>query len=380
MAEPTFFAPSERASEDKIAEQVNAVNVEPYISIVIDAVPEMILVLNEQRQIVAVNKKLLSTIGVSDQAILNGLRPGEAVSCIYSKKGPGGCGTSNVCSTCGLVNVLLTSQESGQQVDGECGIILSSNGGTSLDLGVQATPVTITGTTFTVISLKDIGSDKRRKVLENTFFHDILNTIGGISGIAGILRDSDGKDKLSEIEYKQILVDLSDNLIEEISQQRLLLTAENGEYVPDLEKTELKKLLEDVCRLYANHIRTPGRSITMENIPECQIITDRAMLRRVIGNMVINALEATPPGGTVAISLFEHNAEVFISVVNPGEIPAEVQLKIFKRSFSTKSSSGRGIGTYSMKLFGERYLGGKVTFKSNNGQTIFSLRLPIGTI
>ena len=231
MAEPTFFAPSERASDFEIAAQINAVSVEPIISIFIDAVPEMILVLNEHRQIVAVNKKLLSTFGVSDQTVLNGMRPGEAVSCVHSGEGPGGCGTSELCSTCGIVSAILSSQESGQQVGGECGIELSRNSGTALDLDVQATPVKITGTTFTVISLKDIGSDKRRKVLENTFFHDILNTIGGISGIAGILRDNDGGEKKNDLGYKQILVDLSDNLVEEISQQRLLLAAENGEYV-----------------------------------------------------------------------------------------------------------------------------------------------------
>jgi sensor histidine kinase regulating citrate/malate metabolism len=65
-------------------------------------------------------------------------------------------------------------------------------------------------------------------------------------------------------------------------------------------------------------------------------------------------------------------------VSNPGLIPEQVQLQLFKRSFSTKSAKGRGIGTYSMKLFGERYLGGRVGFESTAEKgTTFWIELPI---
>jgi len=55
-----------------------------------------------------------------------------------------------------------------------------------------------------------------------------------------------------------------------------------------------------------------------------------------------------------------------------------VQARIFQRSFSTKAVRGRGLGTYSMKLFGERCLGGEVSFGSATGTgTVFSIRLPL---
>lgn len=63
-------------------------------------------------------------------------------------------------------------------------------------------------------------------------------------------------------------------------------------------------------------------------------------------------------------------------VLNPGVIAPEMALNIFHRSFSTKAELGRGIGTYSMKLLGEKYLKGKVSFESNeeNG-TVFQIEL-----
>ena len=48
---------------------------------------------------------------------------------------------------------------------------------------------------------------------------------------------------------------------------------------------------------------------------------------------------------------------------------------MFQRSFSTKGA-GRGLGTYSIKLLGEKYLNGKVGFISEQGRgTIFSVEL-----
>jgi sensor histidine kinase regulating citrate/malate metabolism len=107
------------------------------------------------------------------------------------------------------------------------------------------------------------------------------------------------------------------------------------------------------------------------------LITDRRLLKRVLGNMLKNALEATPPHGTVKMSCEDDGDVVSFLVSNPAVIPNDVQLQVFQRSFSTKGEAGRGIGTYSMKLFGERYLGGEVDFVSREAEgTTFRLRLP----
>jgi sensor histidine kinase regulating citrate/malate metabolism len=47
-------------------------------------------------------------------------------------------------------------------------------------------------------------------------------------------------------------------------------------------------------------------------------------------------------------------------------------MQVFMRSFSTKGVQ-RGLGTYSMKILGEQYLGGKVDFETNpkNGTTFY---------
>ena len=114
----------------------------------------------------------------------------------------------------------------------------------------------------------------------------------------------------------------------------------------------------------------------MEEPEPCLMVSDPLLLRRVIGNMVMNALEASQPGQTVVLRGYSRDGRLRIMVTNQGEMADEIRLQIFNRSFSTKVSNGRGLGTYSMKLFGERYLGGCVGFSSADGMTTFYIDLP----
>ena len=93
--------------------------------------------------------------------------------------------------------------------------------------------------------------------------------------------------------------------------------------------------------------------------------------------MVKNALEATPEGGVVKAWVEQRPEGCELRVWNAGAIARDTAIQIFKRSFTTKAGRGRGLGTFSMKLFGERYLGGVVGFTSTEDKgTTFFIRLP----
>lgn len=370
------FAPAGRAAEQVLLHETTLVAGSQLVKTLLDAMPDFLLVLNEQRQIVAVNQRLLAAFGIEKPEQLLGMRPGEALGCVHVPDGPDGCGTARNCSVCGAVLAILASQESGLPQQRECHLALGSNGCHALDLDVLATPVTLEGQQFTVLALRDISDEKRRYVMERVFFHDILNNAGGIRGLAALLADCRRPEPVEQ-EYKELLVGLADNLIEEISHQRSLMEAERGTYQPRWSEVNLGELLQDIRQLYCNHDRASGREIRIDQLPECTMITDRPLLRRIVGNMVLNALEACKKGDLVELWGHCQSGRVRISVTNPGEMPLEVQLQLFKRSFSTKQKEGRGLGTYSMKLFGERYLGGVVDFISNNGMTTFFVELPL---
>ena len=121
-----------------------------------------------------------------------------------------------------------------------------------------------------------------------------------------------------------------------------------------------------------------GRILDLpDDPPAVTVSTDASLLMRVLCNMILNALEATPLGGRVRFRIELTPAEVSFSVWNAEAIPAEMVHRLFVRNFSTKSGPGRGVGTYSMKLFGEQILGGRISFTTSTEEgTTFTFVLP----
>jgi signal transduction histidine kinase len=237
-------------------------------------------------------------------------------------------------------------------------------------------PIRVGDTDLAVVSLRDISAEKRREVLERIFFHDVANTALGIMAVAELMGRQHPEAK-SDTEYREDLRRLSRQIMEEIVAQRQLLEAERGDLVSNPEEVVVADVLDEVVSFYRHHPLTGGRRLRVERVPSGQIVTDAALLRRVLGNLVKNALEATPEGGTVTLGAEERGDEVACWVHNSAAIPEEVQQQLFHRSFSTRGGTGRGVGLHSVKLLTERYLGGRVTFTSTErGGTTFTVTLP----
>ena len=137
-------------------------------------------------------------------------------------------------------------------------------------------------------------------------------------------------------------------------------------------------LLYELAAAYANHEVAIGRALVVEpGTPAICFESDKALVRRVVGNMIKNALEASHPGQQVTVSCRQTDGSVEFTVHNPNEMPRSVQLQVFQRSFSTKGN-GRGLGTYSMRLLTEQFLHGSVGFASaaEEGTTFFA-RYPL---
>jgi len=102
-----------------------------------------------------------------------------------------------------------------------------------------------------------------------------------------------------------------------------------------------------------------------KNNSTVSITTDISLLLRVLCNMIINALEATDKNGIAKFWIEQEGDLHCFYVWNALAIPAEIADRIFQRNFTTKEQAGRGVGTYSMKLFGEQILGGQVSFSTS---------------
>lgn len=330
----------------------------PLVKDLLDAAPEIFLILNEQRQAVYTNRTLLDMLRISDNELENGLRPGEMLKCIHATESPSGCGTTEFCRTCGAVRAIMTALNGRRDVQ-ECRIIRED--GTALDLEVTATPLYVQDRRFTAFSARDISHEKRRHALEHVFFHDLLNTASGVVGFAELLATAPAEESG---EYISHLYHLANRLIDEIRSQKALLDAENDSLEIVVSPVDSVDLLAQVAQEYAHPDLAQGRRIEVDPLADSvAMLTSPVLVRRVLANMARNALEASRPGEAVTLSCRAASGGVEFSVHNPGAMPHEVQLQVFQRSFSTKGF-GRGLGTYSIRLLSERYLGGRVSFTS----------------
>lgn len=107
------------------------------------------------------------------------------------------------------------------------------------------------------------------------------------------------------------------------------------------------------------------------------LILDESYLKRIIINLISNAVQAMPIDGKLTIAAFRQNDRAVINVEDNGVgIPEELKSKMFKPLFTTKAK-GQGFGLAVVKKLTEA-MQGTVTFESENGKgTKFILSFPI---
>jgi len=373
----TEFAPAQRSSPEKIANDANAFNSETFFKTIIDTLPNIVLILDDNRQIVFANKALLDLLQAENLFSVLGLRPGEAIKCRHAGESEGKCGTTKFCRYCGAVNAILKSQ-AGQNAVEECRILVSGKGvEEALDLRVCTNPFTHHGSQFICFVAFNIADEKQKHFMERIFLHDIMNTAGALRGFLELIISEDIDEKTKK-DFMQRISYLADRIIDEIKAHRQILAAENNELVVTMEEIDSLAFIKSIYDVYNRPDMLNNRMIRIDDAScATKFMSDETLLSRVIGNMVKNAIEASVPGDTITVGCFAADGFVHFVVSNPTYMPENVRLQIFNRSFSTKGV-GRGLGTYSMKYLTEKYLHGHIGFTSSEKDgTTFTASYPL---
>lgn len=372
------FVPAGPAPQTTTRKQTSDIAFLSSLKPFLDAMPNALLILNEQRQVVYANRQFSRYFAESDKLTTRGLQLGQVLNCAHSYDHPNGCGSAEACRTCSLVAACLTALKGGSTVR-DCHISTDKEGVLGfLDLRISAAPFELGGHTFILVAAEDISQERRRQFLDRIFYHDIVNTTGAIIGLADLMQETTDPEELIDFAFADQFAEAGNRLMDEIKAQQQLLEAEIGELKVRPSPFETIDFLETLVDLYQKHPVANGRFLRLHSA--CENVTvwsDQALLGRVVANMIKNALEASPAGETVTLGCDKAYDYVRIWVHNSQPIPEHVQLQIFRRSFSTKDEC-RGLGTYSMKLLSERYLQGRISFwsKQETGTT-FAVMVPI---
>jgi hypothetical protein len=345
---------------------------------ILDAIPGYNFLLDAERRIVYSNSGFLMSFNVNSLEELTGKLPGNALECKSIQNGENSlCGNTKHCEYCGVFNTIKKSQQTGQKSTGESTIITkNSQNEIQYDFGVTAYPVKIAGINYTMLSLQNISGEKRKRALEKIFFHDIINTAGSLNGLLENLQHFDDEEEIEEL--TELAKYTSRELIDEILAQKDLIAAENNDLKVHRTALFSMDILKNCLNKLLHHSVAKDKIILLDsNASNVAFTSDKVLLSRVITNMIKNAIEATADKDRITVGCDVGKNKIIFWVHNASFIPEGIQLQIFRRFFSTKEKN-RGLGSYSMKLLTERYLKGKVYFKTcREDGTRFFVELPI---
>ena len=215
--------------------------------------------------------------------------------------------------------------------------------------------------------------------------HDLRSPLTVISGVINFFTSG----RLGELTPEQKnMVEMMErntqNLIELVNDLLDASKLESGTMRLDAASISLRALIEELreeMQPLAAEKEIALEELVPEDLP--QLRADRAKLRRVLVNLVSNALKFTPRGGRVRVNAAREDSFVRVSVSDTGVgIPPDDLRDIFDkyaqaRSRATRSEKGTGLGLYITRQLVELH-GGKIEVKSEVGKgSTFSFTIPV---
>jgi signal transduction histidine kinase/ActR/RegA family two-component response regulator len=211
--------------------------------------------------------------------------------------------------------------------------------------------------------------------------HDFNNILGAILGRAQLLlekvKNQDVKDGIAIIEKAALDGAETVRRIQEFTRVRV----DNRTFSALDINQVISDSIEFTRTRWKNETEAWGRPVEMQcdfgKIP--QMMGDPSGLREVFTNLIINAVDAMPKGGTINISTSVDGDHVLIRVKDSGiGMSGEVQKRTFDPFFTTKGTRGSGLGLSICYGIVSRHDGDiKVNSEIGRGTT-FTIRLPLG--
>lgn len=235
---------------------------------------------------------------------------------------------------------------------------------------------------------EEIHLTQLREDLTRMLVHDLRSPMvtvqGGLDMIEMMVKGDESKDEV--LDMIKISRRGGEQMLGMINELLSIHKFESGQLVLNLEPVSLPALIAEVSAGFSSIVKQVNLKLDTAIAPDFPIIiADRELLRRLIHNLIDNAVKFTGDGGTIetwAKADPDGDDRILFGVRDTGiGITTEIQQKLFQKYFSSgvkqTRRKGTGIGLYFSKLAVEAH-GGTIGVESAPGKgSNFIIRLPV---
>ncbi|MEI7688871.1 MAG: HAMP domain-containing sensor histidine kinase [Candidatus Nomurabacteria bacterium] len=229
--------------------------------------------------------------------------------------------------------------------------------------------------------------NEERKAFHNymrNVMHDLRSPLATIIGYQNLILDGDNTPE-EIIEFTQITNDISHKMFKMMEFYLLLEKIERGKKAVEMDSftivevvNTIKKVIYDVNKdnkvvFVLDHKEIHNGLVDYKR----KILINEILISSLLTNLLENAMHSTlsyEEVSKIIINIYEKDNNLMISIINQGEIPADIKNKIFEK-FSTSKKNGNGLGLYISKTIAEVHHGDLV-YEPLEGKTKFILKIP----
>jgi len=211
--------------------------------------------------------------------------------------------------------------------------------------------------------------------------HDIKAPLSPIFGYAELLTDEEhGLDANTVRRYGEAIGQSAEHAQVLIDDLKLTYQIESGSIPMRKERIDVTRLMKDLVIEMMNHPKHAGREMAFTGDDSAFADVDASLVRRAVGNVILNALGHNPPKTTVEVSVGRERDAVVIHVQDDGKgLSREEQTRLFDRYYRSADTrlEGSGLGMSIVKQIVELH-GGAVSVDSAPGRGMrVTIRLPM---
>jgi two-component system OmpR family sensor kinase len=215
--------------------------------------------------------------------------------------------------------------------------------------------------------------------------HELRTPVAILRGEAEVTLSKPDRSQREYRESLEVLHKEAERLTHIVEDLFTLTRADAGQYSLQLQDFYLDELLAECVHSARTLAFAKNISLNLAEPPECPIKADESLLRRMILNLLDNAIKYTPEGGRVDVACTQIAGGYVLTISDTGVgIAPELQPRIFERFFradqarsrSDHNGSGAGLGLAISRWIAEAHHGRLELTRSDASGSTFTAHLP----